>query len=111
TGGLEFVHQSPLLKVALVLEVVSGLFGHNVTLITVIARDVIGTGPQGLGLLLSALGSGALLGMAFMVAFEVKRHVHVIWTAGTLYTLWLAGFALSSWLPLSIALLFDPATT
>src|SRR5690242_5592255 len=38
--GLRFVRDHPPLRVALALEVVSGLFGHNVTLITIIARDV-----------------------------------------------------------------------
>jgi len=106
TSGLDFVWRNPLLKVALGLEIVSGLFGHNVALITVIARDAIGTGPEGLGLLLSALGAGGLLGMVFMVAFEVKRHVHVILSAGTAYAALLTAFALSPWLGLSMILLF-----
>ena len=106
TSGLDFVWRNPLLKVALGLEIVSGVFGHNVALITVIARDAIGTGPEGLGLLLSALGAGGLLGMVFMVAFEVKRHVHVILSAGTAYAALLTAFALSPWLGLSMILLF-----
>lgn len=106
TGGLSFVWRNPLLKVALGLEVVSGLFGHNVTLITIIARDVIATGPEGLGLLLSALAAGALLAMVVMVAVEVKRHVHVILAAGAAYTVLLAAFALSPWLAPSMVLLF-----
>jgi len=106
TSGLDFVWRNSLLKVALGLEIVSGLFGHNVALITVIARDAIGTGPEGLGLLLSALGAGGLLGMVFMVAFEVKRHVHVILSAGTAYAALLTAFALSPWLGLSMILLF-----
>jgi MFS family permease len=105
-SGLDFVRRNPLLKVALGLEIVSGLFGHNIALITIIARDAIGTGPEGLGLLLSALGAGGLLGMVFMVAFEVKRHVHVILTTGALYAVLLAAFALSPWYGLSMILLF-----
>src|SRR5690348_11479169 len=38
--GLRFVWQHEPLRAALALEVVSGLFGHNVTLITIIAKDV-----------------------------------------------------------------------
>ena len=110
TSGLDFVWRSPLLKVALGLEIVSGLFGHNVALITIIARDVIGTGPEGLGLLLSALGAGGLLGMVFMVAFHVERHVRVIMTAGALYAALLAAFALSPWLGFSMVLLFALGT-
>jgi MFS family permease len=110
TSGLDFVWRSPLLKVALGLEIVSGLFGHNVALITIIARDAIGTGPEGLGLLLSALGAGGLLGMVFMVAFQIERHVRVIMTAGALYAALLAAFALSPWLGFSMVLLFAVGT-
>lgn len=111
TDGLRFVWRNPLLKVVVGLEVVSGLFGHNATLVTIIARDVIGTGPQGLGLLLSALGAGALLGMAFMVAFEVKRHARLILTIGALYAVLFAAFGLSPWLGLSMMLLFALGAT
>ena len=110
TSGLDFVWRSPLLKVALGLEIVSGLFGHNVALITIIARDAIGTGPEGLGLLLSALGAGGLLGMVFMVAFQIERHVRVIMTAGALYAALLAAFAFSPWLGFSMVLLFAVGT-
>lgn len=106
TGGLSFVWRNPALRMALGLEVVSGLFGHNVALITIIARDVIATGPQGLGLLLSALGTGGLLAMAVMVMLEVKRHVRVILTAGAIYAALLGAFALSPWLSVSMVLLF-----
>ncbi|MGY9107705.1 MAG: MFS transporter, partial [Alphaproteobacteria bacterium] len=72
--GLRFVWQNPLLRVVLALDIVTGLFGHNTTLITILASDVLGTGPQGLGFLLSAIGAGALLGMSLMVTVNVSRH-------------------------------------
>src|SRR5262249_29586455 len=58
TEGLGFVWNTPLLKIALGFEIASGLFGHNTTLITIVARDVLGAGPEGLGVLLSATGAG-----------------------------------------------------
>jgi predicted MFS family arabinose efflux permease len=106
TEGLAFVWRSPKLKAALGLEIMTGLFGHNNTLITIVARDMLGTGPQGLGLLLSALGAGALFGMALMVAFEVQRHLRLILITGALYAALWATFGLSHWLWLSAALLF-----
>lgn len=106
TGGLRFVWDHAPLRVALALELVSGLFGHNVTLITIIARDVIGSDARGLGLLLSALGGGGMLAMVFMVALQLKRHMRVILYAGAVYSILLAAFAISPWLPLSAALLF-----
>src|ERR1051325_931298 len=58
--GLGFVWDHAPLRVALALEVVSGLFGHNITLMTIIAKDVLRTDAQGLGWLLSALGAGGI---------------------------------------------------
>ena len=104
--GLRFVWDQAPLRVALALEVVSGLFGHNITLITIIAKDVLGTGAQGLGWLLSALGAGGMLAMIFMVFAQLTRHMRVILYAGAIYSVLLAGFALSHWLALSVALLF-----
>jgi MFS family permease len=80
--GLRFVRDHAPLRVALALEVVSGLFGHNITLITIIAKDVLGTGAQGLGWLLSALGAGGMTAMVFMVFAQLLQHMRVILTSG-----------------------------
>jgi MFS family permease len=104
--GLRFVWEQAPLRVALALEVVSGLFGHNITLITIIAKDVIGTDAQGLGWLMSALGAGGMAAMIFMVFAQLTRHMRVILYAGALYSVLLAAFALSAWLALSVVLLF-----
>ena len=104
--GLQFVWDHQPLRVALALEIVSGLFGHNLTLITIIAKDVIGTDAQGLGWLMSGLGAGGMCAMLFMVVAQLRRHMRVILYAGALYSVLLAAFALSSWLALSVVLLF-----
>ena len=104
TEGLGFVWRSAPLKVVLGLEIVSGLFGHNSTLITIIARDILGTGPEGLGLLLSALGAGAMIGMVLMLTFHVERHARLILTVGGLYALLWGAAALSPLLWLSVIL-------
>ncbi|HTM60258.1 MAG TPA: MFS transporter, partial [Burkholderiales bacterium] len=104
--GLQFVWGHTPLRVALALEIVSGLFGHNITLITIIAKDVIGTGAQGLGWMLSGLGAGGLCAMLFMVVAQLRRHMQVILSAGAVYAVILAAFALSHWLALSVVLLF-----
>ena len=48
--GLAFVWRTPFLRVALLLELATGLFGHNAALITIIVRDVLQSGPESLGL-------------------------------------------------------------
>jgi predicted MFS family arabinose efflux permease len=110
TEGVEFVWRSPMLKVALGLEIATGLFGHNSALITILARDVLGAGPEGLGLLLSAIGAGAFLGMGLLVAFNVERHGRVILIVGAAYTILWAAVGLSPWLWLSAVLLFAVGT-
>jgi MFS family permease len=108
--GLHFVWQQAPLRVALALEIVSGLFGHNITLITIIAKDVLHADAQGLGWLLSALGAGGMCAMLFMVFAQLQRHMRVILSAGALYCVLLAAFALSPWLALSTVLLFALGT-
>ncbi len=110
TEGVEFVWRTPMLKVALALEMVTGLFGHNSALVTILARDVLNAGPEGLGLLLSAIGAGAFLGMGLLVAFEVQRHGRLILTVGAIYTLLWAAVGLSHWLSVSAILLFALGT-
>jgi MFS family permease len=110
TEGVEFVWRTPMLKVALGLEMATGLFGHNSALITILARDVLGAGPEGLGLLLSAIGAGAFVGMGLLVAFKVQRHVRLIMIVGVLYTVLWAAVGLSHWLWLSTILLFALGT-
>jgi MFS family permease len=104
--GLQFVWDHAPLRVALALEVVSGLFGHNLTLITIIAKDVLRTDAQGLGWLLSALGAGGMCAMLFMVVAQLTRHMRVILYAGAVYCALLAAFAMSPWLTVSVVVLF-----
>jgi MFS family permease len=106
TEGVSFVWSSPLLKVVLALELVNGLFGYNTTLLTIIATDILGTGPQGLGLLLSATGAGAMMGMVLLVTFPVQRHARMILSLGAMYALLWAPFAFSHLLWLSALLSF-----
>jgi hypothetical protein len=84
----------------------TGLFGYNSTLVTIFSRDILAAGPQGLGLLLGALGAGGLLGMGAMLAFHVHQPGRLILLFGVLYIgLW-TGFGLSKSLSLSAAMLF-----
>lgn len=105
TEGVAFVWSTPLLRAALLLELATGLFGHNTALLTILVRDVLGAGPQSLGLLMSATGAGALIGMTFLLTFPVKQHGRLILTLGVIYTaLWMA-VGLSQWIWLSAIVL------
>jgi MFS family permease len=104
--GIRFVWSAPVLRPLVGLEVIAGFFGHNTALITIIARDRLSAGPDGLGLLLSAIASGALVSMLLMMLFPVDRRGLMIIVAGLTYCSMLFGFALSGSLPLAAGLLF-----
>ena len=67
--GLAYVMQRPALIGFLLLALVTAAFGTSyMTLLPVVARDILDVGPAGLGLLGAGAGIGALIG-AFTVAF------------------------------------------
>ena len=105
TEGVAFAWRTPLLRVALCLELATGLFGQNSALLTIIVRDVLGAGPEGLGIIMSSLSAGALLGMVLLVSFHVERHGRLILGAGAAYAVvWaLFGFSHSLWWSAALA--------
>jgi len=94
-GGLRYVRASAILPLVLAIEAVLSVFGHNQALITIFARDVLGTDAQGLGLLLSSIGLGAIVGMAALIVIgDVRRKGIVMIGAGTVYA---ATFLIFAW--------------
>src|SRR5438034_9853624 len=105
-GGLRYVRASTILPLVLAIEASLSVFGHNQALITIFARDVLGTDAQGLGLLLSAIGAGAIAGMVLLVIVgDVRRKGAFMLGAGVLYAGMLLVFAWSRSFPLSLAAL------
>ena len=67
--GLKFVRASNLLIGLLLMSMVFSVFGLPYqTILPVFARDILDSGPDGLGLLLAAGGAGAIVG-SMVVAF------------------------------------------
>jgi len=74
------------------------------TLLPVFARDLLGVGAEGQGLLLAAMGLGALASAAIIaVAGHRLTRGRVMIDSSIVYGLVLAVFAASAWYPLSIA--------
>lgn len=93
--GVRYTLGKSVLAHLLVLESVHSLFGANTALITIFAKDVLHVGPEGLGLLLSAIGAGALLGTGgLVVSGDVARKGRWMMFAGYGYV---AAFALFAW--------------
>jgi predicted MFS family arabinose efflux permease len=106
-SGIQYAMRSPVLPLILATEAVLSTFGHNSALITIFARDVLHVGPDGLGLLLSSVGAGAIVGTVVLVATgDVRPKGAVMIVAGLLYAAGLLGFAVSTSFPFSIAVLF-----
>jgi len=68
--GLRFALRTPQvsLVLSLVLAVSAFALNHNVT-VPLLAREVLGQGAQGFGLLMAALGAGALVGAILTALF------------------------------------------
>jgi MFS family permease len=106
--GLSFVAKSPVLTGLIVLAAIpSLLIFPYVQLLPVYARDILRIGADGLGLLLSAGGTGAVVG-SLVVAGAVKlpRQGWIMLVGTFVYVFFVVAFAFSSWVLLSVLLLF-----
>lgn len=90
-AGTRYTLAHPLLRTLLGLESVHNLFGANTALLTILARDVFRTGPEGLGVLLSAQAVGGLIATAGLVTIgDIERKGRAMIAAGGAYVLALA---------------------
>ena len=106
-GGIQYAMKSPVLPLVLVTETALSIFGHNSALITIFARDVLHVGPEGLGVLLSSVGAGAIVGtIVLVVTGDVRRKGALMIAAGALYAVGLLGFAVSTSFVTSMLVLF-----
>src|SRR5437879_10616292 len=71
-AGLHFIRRNKLILGAISLDLFAVLLGGAVALLPVYAREILRTGPWGLGLLRAAPGAGASI-MAFLLAYRPLR--------------------------------------
>jgi len=74
-GGIEFIRQRPDILGSISLDLFSVLLGGATALLPVYAKDILHTGPWGLGVLRAAPSLGALGMSLFLVHFPLRRHV------------------------------------
>jgi MFS family permease len=105
-AGFQYVRRTPMLLGSFSLDLVVVLLGGAVALMPIFARDIMHTGPQGLGLLRAAPAAGALAMSLTMTRFPIRRRAGVrlfvcvaIFGAGTV------AFGLSRNLWFSLAML------
>jgi MFS family permease len=73
--GLRFVRSRPVVLGAISLDLFAVLFGGAIALLPVFARDILATGPEGLGLLRTAPAVGAAITAATLAFFPITRCV------------------------------------
>lgn len=106
-SGFAFVYSRRLLLGVLSLDLFAVLFGGAVALLPIYARDILQTGPWGLGVLRAAPALGAL-GMSVVLArFPLTGSVGpLLFTAVIAFGAATVVFGVSTWLPLSLVALF-----
>jgi predicted MFS family arabinose efflux permease len=84
------------------------LFGFPyIILMPAVARDALGLGPDGLGIMMSAVGLGAVVGGLGLAAIgDVPRKALLAVAAGAMLALLLVAFSLAATLRAAIPLLF-----
>ena len=74
-AGFHFIRNNPAILGTLSLDLFAVLFGGAVALLPIYARDILQTGPWGLGVLRAAPAVGALLTTVVLARQPIKRRV------------------------------------
>jgi MFS family permease len=102
--GFVFVWDHSAILALLVMDTCVSFFGAYRAMMPVFARDVLGVGPTGLGVLLGAPALGALVGSSAVMGWSgLSRKPRLIIPITLLYTLGLVFFGLSRWFALSFS--------
>src|SRR5256712_5799634 len=72
-SGIEFILRRRVLLGVLSLDLVAVLLGGATALLPIFARDILGTGPSGLGLLRAAPACGALVTSLVLARWPLER--------------------------------------
>ena len=105
-AGFTYLRQNRVIMGAITLDLCAILLGGVLALLPIYARDILQTGPWGLGLLRSAPAVGAFIGTMILTHITLQRRVgHVTIGAICIYGVSVLVFGLSTWLPLSFAAL------
>jgi MFS family permease len=105
-AGVTFVRSNPAILGTISLDLFAVLLGGATALLPIYARDILQTGPWGLGIMRSAPAVGALLTTIVLTRYAINRRVGMrMFQAVIVFGLATAVFAVSQWLWLSVAAL------
>ncbi|MSQ12689.1 MAG: MFS transporter [Dehalococcoidia bacterium] len=102
--GLQFIWGMRIVVAFIMLDVFATVFGGFQPLMPVFAKDILGVGPAGLGILMAAPAIGALVGATGLLLLgNVERKGLLMLVSVLLFAGMLAVFGLSKWFFLSVA--------
>jgi MFS family permease len=105
-GGVRFIRNHPTILGTLSLDLFAVLFGGVVALLPIYARDILQTGPWGLGILRAAPAVGALVTTAVLARQPIARRVGMrMFQAVIVFGVATVAFSLSHWMWLSVVAL------
>ncbi len=105
-AGLTFIRSRQAMLGAITLDMVAVLLGGVTALLPIYARDILRTGPWGLGFLRAAPAVGALLMALHLARHPLQRHAgRTMFAAVAVFGAVTIVFGLSRWFPLSFAAL------
>jgi MFS family permease len=105
-AGFSYIWSRPVLLGAISLDLFAVLLGGVSALLPIFARDILETGPWGLGLLRSAPAVGALAMSIVLAHLSLDRRVgHILFLSVAVFGLAIVVFALSTSLVLSLVAL------
>jgi MFS family permease len=106
TAGLRYVWgDSTVLALTSLQAIPAFLIMPYTQLLPIFARDILHTGPDGLGMLMMANGIGSVAGAVLIVLLPFRRQGIFLFTSLASFGLLLAVFATSTWLPLSTGIM------
>jgi MFS family permease len=105
-AGFRFIRSRPAVFGAVSMDMLAVLLSGATALLPVFAKDILLTGPWGLGLLRSAPAVGALLMSLWLARFPIERRVGpVMFSSVAIFGVATIGFGLSTSLWFSLAAL------
>lgn len=81
-AGIAFVRRTPILLGAISLDMVAVLLSGAAALLPIYARDILNVGPEGLGVLRSAIAVGAAVMALALTRWPVHRHAGITLLVG-----------------------------
>jgi MFS family permease len=105
-AGIDYIRSRPEILGAISLDLFAVLLGGATALLPIYAKDILLTGPWGLGLLRSAPAVGALVMSAALIRFPLQRRVgKIMLGAVAIFSMATIVFALSTSFSLSLCAL------